>query len=150
MKHDPFVKSSNCTECDVEGRPMIVYNILIAYDYDPDFPPPNFLWKTLLEDAMIGKTIEEEFTGEPGGIFCTVCDTHCEGGTCIEDGDLTTHLMSETHEIEIFGKSSETIFDSELSLAYKCGSYCNIPPEKMTQLLRNHPETSFLFFFPRN
>lgn len=55
----------------------------------------------VLSDAMIGKTIEEEFTGEPGGIFCTVCDTHCEGGTCIEDGDLTTHLMSETHEIEV-------------------------------------------------
>lgn len=94
MKHDPFVKSSNCTECDVEvrefssimpevrrwlfsnpaltsvviisnpecayyfhflitGRPMIVYNILIAYDYDPDFPPPNFLWKTLLEGLFV-------------------------------------------------------------------------------------------------
>lgn len=50
---------------------------------------------------MIGKTIEEEFTGEPGDIFCTVCNTHCEGGTRIEDGELTTHLTSETHEIEV-------------------------------------------------
>lgn len=57
----------------------------------------------VLSDAKIdcaGKSIED--TGEPGGgIFCAVCITYCAGGTRVEDGDLTTHLRSETHEIEV-------------------------------------------------
>lgn len=126
-------------------------DIFSAYDYDPDFKPPNFTWKDLLEDAKIdcaGKSIED--TGEPGGgIFCAVCITYCAGGTRVEDGDLTTHLRSETHEIEMFGKSAKTLFDCELRLAYKWGAYRNIPLKKMTQLLRNHPEASFFFFFPQ-
>ncbi|CAF2060740.1 unnamed protein product [Brassica napus] len=100
-------------------------DILLAYDYDPDFKPPNLTWKDLLEDAKIdcaGKSIED--TGEPGGgIFCAVCITYCEGGTRVEDGDLTTHLRSETREIEMFGKFAKTLFDGELRLAYKWGAY---------------------------
>ncbi|XP_048617630.1 uncharacterized protein LOC125589209 [Brassica napus] len=85
------------------GGSMGDRDILLAYDYDPDFKPPNLTWKDLLEDAKIdcaGKSIED--TGEPGGgIFCAVCITYCEGGTRVEDGDLTTHLRSETREIEV-------------------------------------------------
>ena len=49
-----------------------------------------------------GKKIEEKkFTCEPGGIFCAVCNSYSWDGTHIEDGDLTTHLTSETHELEV-------------------------------------------------
>ncbi|KAL0725493.1 hypothetical protein Bca4012_040092 [Brassica carinata] len=57
-----------------------------------------------LSDAKMdsaGKKFEDEFTGEPGGIICTACNAHCKSGTRVEDGDLTTHLTSETHGIEV-------------------------------------------------
>ncbi|KAL0663581.1 hypothetical protein Bca4012_100418 [Brassica carinata] len=141
MKHDPFFESAcadilGCTSSistimkemrnwKYVGGSMGDRDIFSAYDYDPDFKPPNFTWKDLLEDAKIdcaGKSIED--TGEPGGgIFCAVCITYCAGGTRVEDGDLITHLRSETHEIEMFGKSAKTLFDGELRLAYKWGAY---------------------------
>ncbi|KAJ4882151.1 Uncharacterized protein Rs2_39206 [Raphanus sativus] len=58
-------------------------NILLAYDYDPGFFPPYFNWKDLLQDAKMdcaGKRIEDEFKGEPGGIFGEVCISYCKGG----------------------------------------------------------------------
>lgn len=62
----------------------------------------------VLSDAEMnsaGKKIEEKFTGEPGGIFCAVYNSYSWDGTNIEDGDLTTHLTSETHELEVSNPS---------------------------------------------
>ncbi|KAF2606946.1 hypothetical protein F2Q68_00045432 [Brassica cretica] len=113
MKHDPFFESAcadilGCTSSistimkemrnwKYVGGSMGDRDIFSAYDYDPDFKPPNFTWKDLLEDAKIdcaGKSIED--TGEPGGgIFCAVCITYCAGGTRVEDAVLTVeHSLS--------------------------------------------------------
>lgn len=86
------------------------YNILLAFETAPrdGYSPPSptkFLWKDLLKDAVrkshsTGQRIEEKFSGEPGGIFCAACKSGSRDGR-IEDGDLTTHLTSETHELEV-------------------------------------------------
>lgn len=62
----------------------------------------NFVLFVLSDAKMdyVGKAIEEEFTGESDDIFCAACNFHCKGGTLVEDDDLTTHLMSETQEID--------------------------------------------------
>ncbi|CAH8384067.1 unnamed protein product [Eruca vesicaria subsp. sativa] len=124
--------------------PTDEYNILLAYESEPDFVPANFLWETLIEDAKIGNTIEEAFTGESGGIFCAVCNTHSFGGTRIEDEDLSAHLRSQNHRYAMFGKSSKGLFDVEYSFAYKWGTYHKLLPEKLTHLLKNHPERKVL------
>ncbi|KAJ0230832.1 Uncharacterized protein HA466_0303820 [Hirschfeldia incana] len=129
------------------------YNILLTFESAPlsGYIPPRptkFLWKDLLKDAVrksvwdqdsTGKKIEEKFTCEPGGIFCIACNSDSRDGR-IEDGDLTAHLTSETHELEMIGNSPKNIFEHDLSLLYKWGAYTGIPRERMDYILKGHPE----------